>query len=135
MKFFAFILMKDTFVKVVLRVSKKFSDNSKCGCGRIDTVVSKIRSELFCYFPLEEKPFKCSLLLDSARRGFQGVMKRWGFHGMPATHGVTKSHRRPGCIGSGRDKSRVWPGQKMPGHVGNAVIKQVAVSFLRFLKA
>ena len=43
---------------------------------------------------------------------------RWGFHGMPATHGVTKSHRRPGCIGSGRDKGRVWPGQKLPGHVG-----------------
>ena len=52
------------------------------------------------------------------RRGFQGVMKRWGFAGMPAGHGVTKSHRRPGCIGSGRDKGRVWPGQKMPGHVG-----------------
>jgi len=51
-------------------------------------------------------------------RGFQGVMKRWGFHGMPATHGVTKSHRRPGGIGSGRAKARVWPGQKMPGHVG-----------------
>jgi large subunit ribosomal protein L3 len=51
-------------------------------------------------------------------RGFQGVMKRWGFAGMPATHGVTKSHRRPGHIGSGCDKSRVWPGQKMPGWVG-----------------
>lgn len=45
-------------------------------------------------------------------------MKRWGFAGMPATHGVTKSHRRPGCIGSGNDKSRVFPGQKMPGDVG-----------------
>jgi len=51
-------------------------------------------------------------------RGFQGVMKRWGFAGMPATHGVTKSHRRAGHIGSGADKSRVWPGQKMPGNVG-----------------
>lgn len=54
----------------------------------------------------------------SIERGFQGVMKRWGFHGMPATHGVTKSHRRPGCIGSGCAKARVWPGQKMPGHMG-----------------
>ncbi len=47
-------------------------------------------------------------------------MKRWGFAGMPsgAWRGVTKSHRRPGCIGSGRDKGRVWPGQKMPGHMG-----------------
>jgi len=51
-------------------------------------------------------------------RGFQGVMKRWGFAGQPATHGVTKTHRRPGCIGGGI-KHRVWPGTKMPGHMGN----------------
>lgn len=48
----------------------------------------------------------------SVSRGFQGVMKRWGFKGMPATHGVTKTHRRPGNIGSGGAKARVWPGQK-----------------------
>lgn len=52
-------------------------------------------------------------------RGFQGVMKRHGFHGMPATHGVTKSHRRGGNIGHGGEKSRVFPGTKMPGHMGN----------------
>lgn len=52
-------------------------------------------------------------------RGFQGVMKRWGFHGMPATHGVTKTHRRGGNIGSGGAKARVMPGTKMPGHMGN----------------
>jgi len=56
-------------------------------------------------------------------RGFQGVMKRWGFAGMPSdAQGVTKSHRRPGNIGSGRDKGRVWPGQKMPGWVGGNTI-------------
>lgn len=52
-------------------------------------------------------------------RGFQGVMKRWGFKGMPASHGVTKTHRRPGNIGSGGAKARVMPGTKMPGHMGN----------------
>lgn len=52
-------------------------------------------------------------------RGFQGVMKRWGFKGMPASHGVTKTHRRPGNIGSGGGKARVMPGTKMPGHMGN----------------
>ncbi|KAG8223178.1 hypothetical protein J437_LFUL000344 [Ladona fulva] len=52
-------------------------------------------------------------------RGFQGVMKRWGFSGMPASHGVTKTHRRPGNIGGGGEKGRVWPGTKMPGHMGN----------------
>lgn len=52
-------------------------------------------------------------------RGFQGVIKRWGFKGMPASHGVTKTHRRPGNIGGGGEKGRVWPGTKMPGHMGN----------------
>lgn len=49
---------------------------------------------------------------NSVDRGFQGVMKRWGFKGMPATHGVTKTHRRPGNVGSGGHKARIWPGQK-----------------------
>jgi len=51
-------------------------------------------------------------------RGFQGVIKRWGFKGMPATHGQTKTHRRPGNIGTS-GMARVWPGKKMPGHMGN----------------
>lgn len=59
-------------------------------------------------------PSTCSI-----DRGFQGVMKRHGFSGMPATHGVTKTHRRGGNIGAGGEKARVWPGTKMPGHMGN----------------
>lgn len=51
-------------------------------------------------------------------KGFQGVMKRWGFKGQPATHGQTKTHRRPGAISTG-DVARVWPGTKMPGKMGN----------------
>lgn len=47
-------------------------------------------------------------------------MKRHGFSGMPASHGVTKTHRRGGNIGGGGEKARVWPGTKMPGHMGNA---------------
>jgi large subunit ribosomal protein L3 len=50
-------------------------------------------------------------------RGFQGVVKRWGFGGGPNTHGNTK-HRRPGSVGSGTDPSRVIKGKKMPGHYG-----------------
>ena len=50
-------------------------------------------------------------------RGFQGVVKRWGFAGGPNTHGNTK-HRRPGSIGPGTDPSRVIKGKKMPGHYG-----------------
>jgi len=54
----------------------------------------------------------------SKGRGFQGVVKRHGFHGGPNTHGNTK-HRRPGSIGPGTDPSRVIKGKKMPGQYGN----------------
>ena len=50
-------------------------------------------------------------------RGFQGVVKRYGFRGGPATHGSTR-FRRPGSLGPGTDPSRVIKGKKMPGHYG-----------------
>lgn len=58
-------------------------------------------------------------------------MKRWGFKGMPASHGVTKTHRRPGNIGSGGALARVMPGTKMPGHMGNRwrILKGVKVIY------
>jgi len=64
-------------------------------------------------------------------RGFQGVMKRWGFKGMPATHGVTKSHRRGGNTGGGGEKGRIWPGTKVPGHMGNQWRKLVGQKIIR----
>lgn len=51
-------------------------------------------------------------------KGFQGVVKRFGFGGLPMTHG-SMMHRRPGGIGMGTDPGRVWPGSKMPGHEGD----------------
>ncbi len=51
-------------------------------------------------------------------RGFTGVIKRWGFHGGPRTHGQSDRERAPGSIGAGTDPGRVWPGKKMPGHYG-----------------
>lgn len=54
----------------------------------------------------------------SIGKGFQGVMKRWGFSGQPATHGQTKTHRRPGASAPG-DPAKVFKGKKMPGQMGN----------------
>ncbi len=54
----------------------------------------------------------------SKGKGFAGVIKRWGFHRHPKTHGST-SHRRPGSIGGSSFPSRVVKGKKMPGHMGN----------------
>jgi large subunit ribosomal protein L3 len=50
-------------------------------------------------------------------RGFQGVVKRWGFAGRPASHGHPMS-RNPGSIGPGTDPSRVLKGKKLPGRMG-----------------
>ncbi|XP_056439373.1 39S ribosomal protein L3, mitochondrial [Gadus chalcogrammus] len=52
-------------------------------------------------------------------KGFQGVMKRYGFRGQPASHGHTKTHRRPGASGPGGDPAKVFKGKKMPGQMGN----------------
>ncbi|WP_290924555.1 50S ribosomal protein L3 [Halodesulfovibrio sp.] len=52
-------------------------------------------------------------------KGFQGVMKRWNFAGMPASHGHEKVHRSPGSIGHATFPGKVFKGKKMPGHMGN----------------
>ena len=54
----------------------------------------------------------------SMGKGFMGVVKRWGFRGGRATHG-SMFHRAPGSIGASSYPSRVWPGQKMGGHMGD----------------
>jgi large subunit ribosomal protein L3 len=51
-------------------------------------------------------------------RGFQGVVKRHGFRGRPASHGHPRK-RNPGSIGPGTNPSRVIKGKKMPGQMGN----------------
>ena len=51
-------------------------------------------------------------------KGFAGVMKRHNFGGMPATHGVSLSHRSPGSIGQRQTPGRVFKGRRMAGHMG-----------------
>ncbi|MEM7387491.1 MAG: 50S ribosomal protein L3 [Verrucomicrobiota bacterium] len=51
-------------------------------------------------------------------KGFQGVYKRYGFGGLPMTHG-SMMHRRPGGIGCGTTPGRVWKNTEMPGRHGN----------------
>lgn len=51
-------------------------------------------------------------------KGFSGGMKRWGFGGLRASHGVSVSHRSIGSTGCAQDPGRVWKGKKMPGHFG-----------------
>jgi len=63
-------------------------------------------------------------------RGFQGVVKRWGFGGGRATHG-SMFHRRPGSIGMCAYPGKVYKGKKLPGQMGN---KQKTVKGLKIVK-
>lgn len=63
----------------------------------------------------------------SKGRGTAGVIKRWGFAGLPATHGVKKKHRSGGSIGQRKFPGRVYKGKKMAGHMGNTTITTVGL--------
>ncbi len=66
----------------------------------------------------------------SKGKGFQGVIKRWGFSGGPGGHG-SHLHRGPGSIGMAATPSRVLKGMKMAGQMGN---KKVTVKNLEIVK-
>lgn len=67
--------------------------------------------------------FRVGELVDvtarSKGKGFSGVMKRHGFAGLGAGHGVHKVHRAPGAIGACATPGRVFPGTRMAGRTGN----------------
>ena len=52
-------------------------------------------------------------------KGFAGVMKKYNFSGLRASHGVSVSHRSMGSTGQNQDPGRVFKGKKMPGHMGD----------------
>lgn len=66
----------------------------------------------------------------SIGKGFQGVMKRWGFKGGRASHG-SRFHRAPGSIGCSATPSRVFKNKKMPGQLGN---ERVTVQRLKIVR-
>jgi large subunit ribosomal protein L3 len=67
----------------------------------------------------------------SKGKGFQGAMKRHNFGGMPASHGVSKSHRALGSTGQCQDPGKVFKGKKMAGRMGT---DRVTVQNLRIIK-
>lgn len=58
-------------------------------------------------------------------------MKRWGFKGLRASHGVSVSHRSHGSTGQHQDPGRVFPGKKMSGHMGNRLRTQQNLQVMR----
>jgi len=64
-------------------------------------------------------------------KGFAGAMKRWGFGGLRATHGVSISHRSHGSTGNRQDPGKVFKNKKMAGHMGDRQRTQQNLEIVR----
>jgi 50S ribosomal protein uL3 len=125
-------MKKKDYLKIELikaGMSQIFDDSSKVlPCTQL-----KLTSEEQVKF-FEGMEFKNRVKIEglSKGKGFSGVMKRWGFAGSPASHGVKDTHRSPGSIGS-QGQGRVIPGKKMAGRYGNDRVT-IITKFLGFDK-
>jgi large subunit ribosomal protein L3 len=77
---------------------------------------------------------KVTVTSISKGKGFQGVVKRHGFHGGPRSHGQKHSEREPGSIGgAGRDGGRVAKGKRMAGRMGSDVITTKGLTVVKVI--
>ena len=67
----------------------------------------------------------------SKGKGYQGTIKRLGFHRQPTTHGTSGYHRHQGSMGANSTPSKVMKGKGMPGHMGS---EQVTIQNLSVVK-
>lgn len=110
----------------LLRVLREFKvkNESSNAAGEKLKVGDEIKVNIF------EVGDKVQVTGISKGKGFQGVVKRHGFHGSPATHGHKDQLRMPGSIGA-TDPQRVFPGKKMGGHMG---FDQITIKNLKVVK-
>ena len=64
-------------------------------------------------------------------KGFAGVMKRWNFGGLRASHGVSVSHRSHGSTGQRQDPGKVFKGKKMAGHMGDKIRTMLSLEVIK----
>ncbi|HOD01188.1 MAG TPA: 50S ribosomal protein L3 [bacterium] len=105
-----------------LNMTQVFDDNGKVTPVTIVLCNSDVSSEI------ENK--SVVIVGKSKGKGFTGVMKKWGFHGGPATRGQGIKGRTPGSIGS-QTPGRVLKGKKMAGRAGN---ERISIKGLRIVK-
>jgi len=105
-----------------LNMTQVFSDNGKVVPVTIVSCETEVGPDL------ENK--EVVVVGKSKGKGFTGVMKKWGFHGGPATRGQGIKARTPGSIGS-QTPGRVLKGKKMAGRAGN---ERVTIKGLKIVK-
>ena len=70
----------------------------------------------------------------SKGKGFQGVVKRHGFGGVGGqTHGQHNRQRKPGSLGASSYPSRVFPGKRLPGQMGNETVKVLNLKVIKVI--
>jgi large subunit ribosomal protein L3 len=94
----------------VTLVELRLDDVSTYTVGQELTVETLIKGELI------------DVTAISRGKGFAGGMKRHGFHGLGAGHGVNKKHRSPGSVGQCATPARVFKGLRMAGRMGNTKV-------------
>jgi large subunit ribosomal protein L3 len=80
------------------------------------TIGQEITADIFA--PGDGETLRVDVIATSKGKGFTGVMKRHGFSGLGAGHGVERKHRSPGSIGACATPSRVFKGVRMAGRHG-----------------
>ncbi len=85
---------------------------------RVDKVEQYKEGNEFGLEILKDKKF-VDVKSKTIGKGFAGVMKRWNFGGLRASHGVSVSHRSHGSTGQRQDPGKVFKGKKMAGHMGD----------------
>jgi len=111
--------------KKIKNVSKALQGHCKGDCYKVIREFRvKDEADLEGLEELSVDMFQLNEVVDvvgtSKGRGFTGVMKKYNFSGMKASHGVHENYRGPGSIGQCATPSRVFKGKKLPGHYGNA---------------
>ncbi|MXP41071.1 50S ribosomal protein L3 [Altererythrobacter soli] len=104
---------REHFAKAQVSLKKKVAEFRLAGEDALLPVGSTISAEHFVAGQMVD------VTGHTQGKGFAGAMKRWGFGGMRATHGVSVSHRAHGSTGQRQDPGKVFKNKKMAGHMGD----------------
>jgi large subunit ribosomal protein L3 len=121
---------KDGYAASVMGIGTKKKANKplagffkKAGLGIIPRIIREVSAEeAAANYNLAEILVPGTVInvtATSKGKGTSGVMKRWGMHGGPRTHGQSDRGRAPGSIGRGTTPGRVVKGKHMAGHMGD----------------
>jgi len=130
---------KDGYEASVLGIGTKKKANKplsgflkKAGLGITPRIIREVNAQELQSYNLAEILVPGSIVNATATskgKGTSGVVKRWGMHGGPRTHGQSDRERAPGSIGRGTTPGRVVKGKHMAGHMGgeNVTIENLKI--------